>query len=194
MNSNEQKLNSTATAMNDAPASDKHCVFRSGASWFSVPAVSVREIALLPNLVQVPACHSSLAGICHLRSEFVPVISINALLGFEKTSASQPNNKLIVIHGVGSQTAGCWAIQIAEAASLESLEALGTAESRADDTSQSPVMGTAMFREEIVRILDSVTLYRQVRRVLEELWNATKQPLSHTPSDHPSGTKSGTQF
>jgi len=194
MNPNETQTNSTLMPKSVAPASNKHCVFGSGTSWFSVPAVCVREIVLLPNLVRVPSCHASLAGICHLRSEFIPVISVNALLGFESRSKLHPHDKLIVIRGTGSQTTGSWAIQTTDEASLESLEALGTADGRTDDTSTSLVIGTAMFREAVVRVLDPTTLYRQVRRVLEDLWNATNLAFDHTPCEHSSRPQSGSQF
>ena len=79
-----------------ANLSDKHCVFRSGTSWFSLPAVSVREITIAPDLVPVPQCHASLAGLCHLRSEFIPVISLAALLDIDASVGSPIQNKLMV--------------------------------------------------------------------------------------------------
>lgn len=160
--------------MSDLSASDKHCVFRSGPSWFSVPAISVREIAIAPAMVQVPNCHSALAGLCHLRSEFIPVILLNALLDITTARVPQLHDKLMVLHGQG-----VWALLIAEAAALESLETLVTPEARGDDTNQSAIMGTSMFRSQIVRVLDPTRVYRLAQHAMEGFWQSP-QPSHHS--------------
>ncbi len=172
MISTDTQSNSTAAMLSDLSASDKHCVFRSGASWFSVPAVSVREISIAPDLVRVPNCHPSLAGVCHLRSEFVPVISLNSLLHIDACQTAQPHNKLMVING-----STVWALLIAEAAALESLETIITPDIRSDDVNQTPVMGTAMFRDRIVRVLDPNGIFRLAQQALENLWSSPRQPV-----------------
>ena len=171
--------------MSEVSASDKHCVFRSGSSWFSVPAVTVREVVILSALVRVPSCDSSLVGICHLRSEFVPVILVNRLLDVGLEQPLEPQNKLIVIRGTGGNGVGAWGIRITETAALESLETLGSPENRTDDEVLTPVMGTAMFRDQIVRVLDPTSLYRQMRRVLEEHWSQTPQRLCLARNEQP---------
>ncbi|QDT07169.1 CheW-like domain protein [Rubripirellula lacrimiformis] len=156
-------------------AYDKHCVFRSGASWFSVPAVAVREIAIMPDLVRVPSCPSSLDGICHLRSEFIPVVSIHSLLEHHEDDDTTGHEKLVVLpcgSGLGS-----WALRIAEAASLVSLETLGTSECPTTAASQTSIVATAMYRDQIVLVLDPNSLYREVRIALEDFWNDAKKPV-----------------
>ena len=164
MNAMDQANQSSTAMLSDLSASDKHCVFRSGTCWYSVPAVSVREITIAPQMFAVPQSHPSLAGLCHLRSEFVPVISLSALLEVQDPTVSQPNNKLMVINGTT-----VWALLIAEAAALESLETILAPESRMDD-SHSPVMGTAMFNDQIVRVLDPNRLFRLAQQTLETTW------------------------
>ena len=186
MNATMTESNSPEITMSDVSASDKHCVFRSGSSWFSVPAVTVREVAIMPALVRVPSCDPSLLGICHLRSEFVPVIAVNSLLDVDFEQASQPHDKLIVIRGTGGNGVGAWALRIAETAALESLETLGSPESRSDDANLTPVIGTAMFRDQIVRVLDPTSLYALTsaagsRRSL----SGTRQPLRHARCEQP---------
>ena len=166
MNAIETSNHSSTAMLSDLSASDKHCVFRSGTCWYSLPAVSVREITIAPQFVAVPHSHSSLAGLCHLRSEFVPVISLSSLLEIEDRQVSQPNNKLMVLNG-----ASVWALLIAEAAALESLETILAPESRMDDSHQSPVMGTAMFNDQILRVLDPNRLFRLAQQTLETTWN-----------------------
>lgn len=169
---------SSTAMLSDLSASDKHCVFRSGASWYSVPAVSVREITIAPRLFTVPRSHKSLAGLCHLRSEFVPVISLGSLLEIEDRKVSQPNNKLMVLHGTN-----VWALLIAEAAALESLETILAPESRLEDSHQSPVMGTAMFNDQILRVLDPNRLLRLAQQTLETTWNRPQTAAYETRSE-----------
>ena len=162
----------------DLSASDKHCVFRSASSWFSLPAVSVREISIAPDLVQVPNCHPALAGLCHLRSEFIPVIMLNALFGFDASVVSQPHNKLMVMHGHSA-----WALLIAEAAALESIETLVTPESRGDDANQTAITGTCMFRHQIVRVLDPTRVFRLAQLALEDYWRCPSASLHQSCRD-----------
>ncbi len=170
-------LNQSSTAMlSDVSASDKHCVFRSGTSWYSVPAVAVREITIAPQLVSVPQSHASLAGLCHLRSEFIPVISLSSILEVDDQAIDQPNNKLMVLNGTS-----VWALLIAEAAALESLETILAPESRLDDSHQSPVMGTAMFNEQILRVLDPNRLFRLAQQTLETSWHRPHASASRNP-------------
>jgi chemotaxis signal transduction protein len=57
-----------------------HCVMRRGASWFAFPAEKVREVLFRPPLLAVPHSDPLLAGLCHVRSEFFPVLRLDALL------------------------------------------------------------------------------------------------------------------
>lgn len=147
----------------------KQFVFRTGELWFSVPAVAVREITIAPGLVKVPGCPPSLAGLCHLRSEFIPVVGLEHLLDIDGIEPTEPHDKLIVLSGRVS-----WAVRVAEAAALESLETLISPESRVEDGAASPVMGTAMFRDQIVRVLDPNAILRLAQKSLEQSW----QPIA----------------
>lgn len=176
-----QESSSTAT-LSDLAESDKHCIFRCDQSWFSLPAIAVREIAVAPDLVGVPNCHGSLAGLCHLRSEFIPVVSLPQLLSVESPETNELQSNLLVING-----SSVWAIRIAEAAALESLETLVSPDLRMDDMTPSPVTGTAMFRDQIVRVLDPVSVLRMAQQSLERGWQSTK--VSTHVSQQPQGTQ-----
>ena len=160
------------STLSDVSATDKQAIVRCGSSWFSLPADSVREITIAPELVAVPQCHPSLAGLCHLRSEFIPVIALDALLDLEGGERLGEQAKLMVIQGQS-----VWALRIAEAASIESLETLVSPETRTDDGNPSPVMGTAMFRSHIVRVLDPNAILRLAQKALEDNWHRQHQPL-----------------
>lgn len=155
----------TTTSLSDIPASNKHCVFRCGDSWFSVPAVSVREIVIAPELVRVPHCHRALAGLGHLRSEFLPVIALGALLGSDQPMDLSEHDCLLVFAG-----SSVWSLLIAEAAALESMETIVSQEARPENTGNVSI-GTAMFRDRIVRVLNPNGLLAAAQQVFEQHWH-----------------------
>ncbi len=59
---------------------DQFCIFRVGSESFALAASSVREVAEHPPVVRVPDSPSALVGLCHLRNEFLPVLSLRDLL------------------------------------------------------------------------------------------------------------------
>jgi chemotaxis signal transduction protein len=163
------------TSLAETGTSDKHCVVRVQGSWFSLPAESVREIGIAPELVAVPQCHRALAGLCHLRSDFIPVIALDALIDVQRDAGTAQPAKLMVIRG-----RSVWALRIDEAAAIESLETLVAPESRMEDGQPTPVIGTAMFRSHIVRVLDPNTIFELAQSALEDQW---RRPDSDPCSD-----------
>jgi len=162
----------------DCTPSDKHVLFRSGQSWFSVPAVAVREITIAPDLASVPGCHRTLEGLCRQQSEFIPVISLDALLEVETTGKTQENNQLLTF---AANTV--WAIRIAEAAALESVETITSPEDRHDTTASSPVIGTAIFGDRVVRVLNPDRLYQLTAQALEQQWTGQQSLSPSAPGD-----------
>lgn len=178
MNALDAGTKSPDATRHELAVSDKHCVFRCDRSWFSLPAIAVREITIAPELVRVPNCHRSLAGLCHLRSEFIPVLSLTQLMSTDDAQSTESHSKLLVIN-----SSSVWALQIAEAAALESLETLVAPEARMDDLNPTPVTGTAMFRDQIVRVLDPMIIVRMARQSLENLWRAAPNSIQHFNQD-----------
>jgi chemotaxis signal transduction protein len=170
------KPNSESSMPVSLAVSDKHCVFRSGTAWFSLPAVCVREIAVAPPLVRVPLSPASLVGMCHLRSAFVPVISLHDLLDIKTATSMLHQNQLLVINGSAP-----WALLIAEAAALASLETVMASDPRIDEAKQTPVMGTAMYRDQILRVLDPNRLYSFAQQALDHMWRPPQSAFSQQP-------------
>jgi chemotaxis signal transduction protein len=155
----------TNATLSDVPAFNKHCVFRCSDSWFSVPAVSVREVVLAPELVRFPNCHRALAGLGHLRSEFVPVIALETLLNLQQRESRSADDCLLVLEG------NCvWSLLISESAALQSLETIVSQESLAENTN-NVVIGTAMFQDRIVRVLNPNGLLATAQHAFEQYWN-----------------------
>ena len=147
--------------------SDRHCVVRCQNSWYAFPATAIREITYAPPLASLPGSHPLLAGICHLRSEFLPVIRINLLLS-DEFSTLPTDLKLLVL---GSNS-GNWGILVSEVAALEALETLSNSDMHSDDPVSSVVQGTAMFRDEVVRVLDPIRLQQFAQVQLQRHWHA----------------------
>lgn len=160
------------------PLSDKHVLFRLGKSWFSVPAIAVREVTIAPDLISVPGCHSSLEGLCRQQSEFIPVISLDAWFEIETTDRRGENNQLITLEGNS-----VWAIRVSEVTTLQSLETIASQEDRNDERSSSPVIGTAIFGDRVIRVLNPDRLYQFAAQSLEQQW-AEKELDNHQQADH----------
>ncbi len=158
----------TSCLLRDGPTLDKHCVFGCGDAWFSLPAVSVRQIVMAPELVRVPACHPALAGLGRLRGEFLPVVSLEALLKLEPSNDVAGSGCLLVLEGNCS-----WSLLISESIALETLETIVSQEALVE-SANNVVIGTAMFRGRIVRSLNANALLQTAQRTLEQFWNRTE--------------------
>ena len=149
----------------DSQPCDKHLVFRNGASWFSLPALAVREVTFRPKIVPVPNSHRVLAGLCHIRNEFLPVLSLRALFS-EDISSANVEAQLIV---VGNSDAP-WAILVDEVLALESLETTVSTGVEFDEDGGVPVESWATYQDQSIRVLDPAALYEFAQNVLETAW------------------------
>ena len=155
----------------------KHCVFRCAGNWFSLPATAVRELRLAPERVAVPGSPAELAGLCHLRSEFLPVLRLNVLLGGPASGRSD-DQKLLVIAGSSCN----WALLITDVVALESLETLVDPSAPVTGRQSAAVRGTATFRDQIVRVIDPAALHRHIQETLDSCWNRLVPSLSQADS------------
>ncbi len=147
---------------------NRHCVFRCGDSWFSVPAIAVREIVQAPELVHVPFADPSIVGLGRLRSEFVPVLALDALLNVDHSTPSSDVNCLLVFEGNS-----VWSLLISESAALESMETIVSQESYPENANNA-VIGTAMYRDRIVRVLNPNGLLFTAQQSIERFWSRTQ--------------------
>ena len=159
----------THASLSNIPDSHKHCVFRSGDCWFAVPAVAVRQIAIAPELVRVPHCHRALIGLGRLRGEFVPVVALGTLLEMAQANDLSEPDCLLVFEG------SCvWSLLISESAALESLEIIVSQEAPGENTS-NVVIGTAMYKDRIVRVLNPNSLLAIAQHAFDQHWNRTER-------------------
>ncbi len=161
----------THASLSDISASDKHCIFRCGNAWFSVPAIAVRQLVVTPDIVKVPHCHRALVGLGRLRGEFVPIVALGRLLDIDQSSQTPTGGCLLVLEGK------CiWSLLISESIALESLETIVSQEAKTEATNNVAI-GTAMFQDRIVRVLNPSGLLARAQCTLGQYWNRTEAQL-----------------
>jgi chemotaxis signal transduction protein len=145
---------------------ERFCLFRSGTSWFAVPAACVQEVSFRPQVMPVPSAAAVLAGLCHFRNEFLAALSLRRLLP-DVASATATESQIIVLQGGD----GPWALLVDEVAALETLDASSSLDSDNDGDWADVVTAWATFRDHSVRILDPDTFYRLAHKALHGSWS-----------------------
>lgn len=149
-----------------APTSDQFCVFNVRSDNFAINATEVREIVEMTPVVSIPHSPSCLAGVCHVRNEFVPVLLLSSILSGETTDMNGFSYLLSI-----NNPHGGWALAISQVAGLERLELAMNGGSFPQ--AQSPfVSGTANWRSRVVQILDVERLFREAANSIEQAWSS----------------------
>ncbi len=171
----------------DSRVCDQFCIFRVGAESFAMAAKGVREVVERPGMVRVPDSPPALLGVCHLRNEFLPVLSLHGLLIEGEDQAAELPFVLVMTGADGP-----WAVPISRALDLEALETASTADTDWSDPVTRAVVGTATFRDEVVRVLDADALYRLAEELLESVWRLGRSADDSRLADHPPTTSTNT--
>lgn len=145
-----------------------HCVFLLGTKRMAVQATSVREVMPQPEMVSVPGTPPVFAGLCHIRSEFVPVLNLDSVL------SDQPNSRSDVLLVVEDSTS-VFGILVDSVRGLMSLEVSDAPES-SDAVWSSAVVGWALEDEIVVQVLDTGRL----RELAEGELSATRAGFNET--------------
>ena len=143
----------------EATATPTHCVFRRGLSWLALPAIAVREALPRPDMVPVPGTPSTFAGLCHVRSEFIPVLNLDSVLSEHGSSGDQ-------IMLILDDADGPWAVLVDELSSLQSLEVFDPLS--ADNSAVSHLI--ERFRQELMELrrLPISGLFQRLQRVIRD--------------------------
>jgi purine-binding chemotaxis protein CheW len=170
----DQSAQSNERPQHEAPTEKpKHCVFRHGLSWLALPATAVREVLPRQDMVFVPGTSSTFAGLCHLRSEFIPVLNLGSVL----PHGSRSDEQIMLIL---EDSDGPWAFLVDEVGALQILETSDAPE--ADEFQPScAVIGWATFGETVIQVLDQSRIRQFAEQELAERWQSP-QPLRHEPA------------
>lgn len=150
-----------------------HCVFRRATQLAAIPALSVREVVPRPVMIDLPRTPGIFAGICHIRSEFIPVLNLSTVYS---ESGLCDDGILLVVEDSDS----VWGILVDEVVSLLALETSDAPEGD-EATWNSVVVGWCVHEESVIDILDPGRL-----RELAEAELATSQ--SKVSCDHQQST------
>lgn len=150
------------------PGGMTHCVFRRGSTWFAFPAESLREVCERPTLVDVPGCGRLLAGLCHVRSEFTPVVRLDHLLSENAGALGEERQMLVLRDGDGA-----WGVLADEVRALVGLEPSAGAEVTSTECWTACITGWAAWEGESVRVLHAGNLRDLVEKELARNWNIT---------------------
>jgi len=145
---------------------DRYCVLSHGTSWLAIPAASVREVCCLPPLVRIPRATRYLAGLGHLRNEFIPVVRL------EPDAVETSEARVIVLNG----PQGTWGIVAQSVPPLQTFEVTPTTQATAESFWSVARLGSAMFRGQFVTVVEPNRLYRAVEQFLQQHWQT--QPVS----------------
>ncbi len=152
---------------------EKYCVFRQSDVLFALPARCVVEVTPNPVMVPVPSADRVLAGIAHLRNEFLAVVDLGALVDGGET-ADQSDKQLLVVKGAH----GSWGLYVDRVVGLESLEVSNSQDVRDEDDWAAAMIGSATLRNEVTRILNPSSLYRLAEGVLTKAWTQPDRETS----------------
>jgi chemotaxis signal transduction protein len=158
------------TGVGDLQNCEKYCVFQRGDNLYAVLATAVREVGLRPAIALVPDSHPLLAGLGHLRNEFVPLL-VDRDRSDHTRVGLRDERQVVVISGEN----GAWGLLVDRVVGLVPLEVSLCGESRTAPGWSAAVMGAATLDHRVVRILDERSLYRSVAETLNGYW--TRQGL-----------------
>lgn len=141
---------------------------------------------MMPAVVPVPLSHPSLAGIGHIRSEFLPVIDLEPLVGNQARLSSQTQQLLVVENAIGG-----WAIAIDKVIAIDVIETHVDANARIESTG-SILLGTATYSGSVISVLDVNGLQRIAQQTQEAQWSRSDatafpnlNPISNAPEWNP---------
>jgi hypothetical protein len=112
----------------------------------------------------VPNAGSPLTGLCHVRSEFLPVLNLGPLLGDDSSILANEAQMVVVM-----STEGNWGLLVDQVAALTSLET-SVAPEGSPSSWFAAVLGWATYRDQVVRVLEPTVYYRLAEAALEGAW------------------------
>jgi chemotaxis signal transduction protein len=131
------------------------------------PARVVREVMPRPALVSVPRLSKVLAGICHIRGEVLPVLTLEGLA----PGAGAAESPVLLVIDDGDDH---WGVLTDEVSAIAALE---TSDAPDDDPRgwNSCVVGWAAYDKGVVQILDHARFRALAEDELSFGWSVSRQ-------------------
>ncbi len=141
-----------------------HCLFRRGSFWLALPALAVREAMPRPNMVFVPGTPHIFAGLCHVRSEFIPVLNLDSVL----PDCDHSDDEVMLIL---EDTDGAWAVLVDEVTLLSALDVSDAPVAEIFDTACA-VVGWAILGDNVIQVLDQSRIRMLAEQELAATWQS----------------------
>lgn len=141
-----------------------HCVFRRGSSWLALPATAVREAVPRPVMVSVPGTPRTFVGLCHVRSEFIPVLNLDSVI-------SEPFQREEQLMLVLDDADGPWALLIDEFTSLQVLDISDAPEDEVIDKGRV-IVGWATQGDQLIQVIDQSRVRELAESELAAIWRS----------------------
>jgi chemotaxis signal transduction protein len=148
---------------------EKYCVFERGGALYAILGTSVREVGLRPKISTVPGSHPMLAGLGHIRNEFLPFLRMHDSSGYEKSAGQE--SQMVVISG----DHGPWGLLVDRVIDLLPLEVSLCSDKQGFHGWLGAAMGSATLDHRVVRVLDERALYRLATETLNGYWTRELQ-------------------
>ena len=108
-------------------------------------------------------------GVCHVRNEFLPVVSLRSLLNIEY-EAGESEQQMIIL----SNRSSTWGLLVDRTEGLEDLEtSYSTLSAGGDAIWSKVVVGTATYGQHVIQVLDTDAIYQDVCQLLDSFWNGS---------------------
>ncbi len=144
-----------------------YCVFRRGSRWLALSTTAVREVMPRPEMVDVPGTPGSFVGLCHVRSEFIPVLNLASVL----PECDQANDSIMLVI---DDTDAPWAVLVDEVTTLRTLE-ISDAQAADILNTSCVVVGWAKFGSNVVQVLDPCRIRIRAEQELATMWQSSDQ-------------------
>lgn len=141
-----------------------HCVFRHGPTWLALPATAVREVLPRPEMVAVPGTSREFVGLCHVRSEFIPVLNLNSVLPDSRQSGE---HVMLILEDPD----GPWALLVDQVTSLQPLEISDAPECDSAGP-EAAIIGWATLNDTVIQVLDQSRIRQFAEYRLSCVWHS----------------------
>lgn len=153
------------------------CLFRCGPAAYALGLESVAEVVEVERLVGLPQSPPRVLGLCSLRREVVPVLSLDPP-GAAPAAAPGERRLVLIVRSVR----GPWGVRIDGVGTVVA-EAPLEAPAPPADGSGATFLGTVRRDEASYSVIDPVATWRDLRRGVDEWYAGApgRDPVPHAP-------------
>ena len=150
----------------DLNEAQKYCIFECNDNWFGFSSLYIRGVIPRPEITALPHSDPVVLGVAHVQNEFLPVISLRALLDVQYESTDNQQQMMIMSNNQLS-----WGLLIDRAIGLSELEVSISMLPDHEDMWSKVVTGSASYSNQVLQVLDPDAVYAYAQNLLKRYWN-----------------------